>query len=36
MEEVSSLDWLDEKTIASGSFDYNVFIWKQEQDLWVQ
>ncbi|CAD8065666.1 unnamed protein product [Paramecium sonneborni] len=37
IEEVSSVNWLDENTILSGSFDYNVIIWKQDKDtgLWL-
>ncbi|CAD8071421.1 unnamed protein product [Paramecium sonneborni] len=37
IEEVSSVNWLDENTILSGSFDYNVIIWKQDKEtgLWL-
>ncbi|CAK71431.1 unnamed protein product (macronuclear) [Paramecium tetraurelia] len=36
-EEVSTVNWFDENTILSGSFDYNVIIWKQDKDtgLWL-
>ncbi|CAK66877.1 unnamed protein product (macronuclear) [Paramecium tetraurelia] len=37
IEEVSTVNWFDENTILSGSFDYNVIIWKQDKDtgLWL-